>query len=258
MKRLLACLLVSFGLSQSGFAQTGCGEIQKAFDQINTVYRFGAASASSWATVQQIFGAPTQTTEVSGRVSTFIYAFRGCSLEFEIGSEGKIETKKFRLVASQSTPSGPVTSVQPLRAPAAATVNNTNQTEVAEAIKSLDATLQQLKTQISDLERVLRAMPVTQPQAVAVPPATGNAPNTATPIPADINRFVKTSGSSEQQVQTSPSAPSTAINPVVAENGSYKGEISEATGRPKDVYVNGYYRKDGTYVRGHYRSAPRK
>jgi hypothetical protein len=24
----------------------------------------------------------------------------------------------------------------------------------------------------------------------------------------------------------------------------------------KDVWVNGYYRSDGTYVRGHYRSAP--
>src|SRR5262249_52675871 len=84
MKRFLACFLLTFGLSQSGFAQTGCGEIQKAFDQITTVYRFGAASASSWATVQQIFGAPTETKEVSGRVSAFIYAFRGCSIEFEI------------------------------------------------------------------------------------------------------------------------------------------------------------------------------
>src|SRR5215831_10815425 len=195
MKRLLAFLLLSLGLSQTVFAQAGCGEIQKAFDQINTVYRFGAASASNWAAVQQIFGTPTETKEVSGRVSTFIYAFRGCSIEFEIGTEGKIETKKFRLEATQSTPIAPVTSVQPLRAPAAATVNNTNQNDVSQAIKSLDATLQQLKTQISDLEQVLRATPATQPQAVVVPPATGNAPYTATPIPADIDRLIKTSGS---------------------------------------------------------------
>jgi len=40
----------------------------------------------------------------------------------------------------------------------------------------------------------------------------------------------------------------------VAENGSYYGETSQQTGKPKTVYVNGYYRKDGTYVRGHYRS----
>ena len=43
-----------------------------------------------------------------------------------------------------------------------------------------------------------------------------------------------------------------------AENGSCYGDISPATGNPKTVYVNGYYRKDGTYVRGYYRSAPRK
>ena len=41
----------------------------------------------------------------------------------------------------------------------------------------------------------------------------------------------------------------------VAENGSYYGELN-ANGVPKTVHVNGYYRKDGTYVRGHYRSAP--
>jgi|GEM_PF-6393440 len=40
----------------------------------------------------------------------------------------------------------------------------------------------------------------------------------------------------------------------VAENGSYYGQISTATGKPKTTHVNGYYRKDGTYVRGHYRS----
>lgn len=43
-----------------------------------------------------------------------------------------------------------------------------------------------------------------------------------------------------------------------AENGSYYGQVSDSTGRPKTVYVNGYYRKDGTYVRSHYRSTPRR
>lgn len=43
-----------------------------------------------------------------------------------------------------------------------------------------------------------------------------------------------------------------------AENGSCYGDISVATGRPKTVHVGGYYRKDGTYVRGHYRSRPRR
>ena len=39
-----------------------------------------------------------------------------------------------------------------------------------------------------------------------------------------------------------------------AENGSCYGDISALTGRPKTVAVSGYYRKNGTYVRGHYRS----
>lgn len=45
--------------------------------------------------------------------------------------------------------------------------------------------------------------------------------------------------------------------PGIAENRSYYGEISPHTGRPKTIPVKGYYRKDGTYVRGHYRSKPR-
>ena len=48
------------------------------------------------------------------------------------------------------------------------------------------------------------------------------------------------------------------IVPRVTENNSYYGEISTNTGRPKTVYVRGYYRKDGTYVRSHYRSRPRR
>jgi hypothetical protein len=47
------------------------------------------------------------------------------------------------------------------------------------------------------------------------------------------------------------------FNPFVAENGSYRGELN-AYGAPKTVHVNGYFRRDGTYVRGHYRSPPRR
>lgn len=37
-------------------------------------------------------------------------------------------------------------------------------------------------------------------------------------------------------------------------NDSYYGEISERTHRPKTENIDGYYRQDGTYVKGHYRS----
>ena len=43
-----------------------------------------------------------------------------------------------------------------------------------------------------------------------------------------------------------------------AENGSCYGDISNITGMPKTQAINGYYRKDGTYVRGHYRSSGRR
>ncbi len=41
------------------------------------------------------------------------------------------------------------------------------------------------------------------------------------------------------------------------ENGSCYGDLSTLTGRPKTVQVDGYHRRDGTYVRGHYRSKPK-
>lgn len=71
-----------------------------------------------------------------------------------------------------------------------------------------------------------------------------------------------TNSSSSSAITSTPiysetQAPRASIPPV-AENGSYYGETSPATGRPKTVHVDGYYRKDGTYVRGHYRSAPRR
>jgi hypothetical protein len=45
--------------------------------------------------------------------------------------------------------------------------------------------------------------------------------------------------------------------PGCAENGSCYGDPNVA-GFPKTVFVNGYYRKDGTYVRSHYRSRPHR
>lgn len=52
-----------------------------------------------------------------------------------------------------------------------------------------------------------------------------------------------------------PKAVTTPVYGRVAENGSYYGQPN-VNGVPKTVAVGGYYRKDGTYVRGHYRSAP--
>lgn len=51
-----------------------------------------------------------------------------------------------------------------------------------------------------------------------------------------------------------PTVPNTGL---CAENGSCYGDLSVLTGRPKTVAVGGYFRKNGTYVRGHYRSKRR-
>ena len=50
-----------------------------------------------------------------------------------------------------------------------------------------------------------------------------------------------------------------AIPPTVgcAENGSCYGDTSAINGLPKTTQVDGYFRKDGTYVRGYYRSKGR-
>lgn len=60
----------------------------------------------------------------------------------------------------------------------------------------------------------------------------------------------------------SPSSSTRAFAPIdadqlqrYAENGSYFGQLNQ-NGVPKTVEVGGYYRTDGTYVRGHFRSPP--
>lgn len=87
------------------------------------------------------------------------------------------------------------------------------------------------------------------------PPAPASAAST-TSYPGTSPNVPSTDYSNTTSTTSSTTTP--AYKPRVAENGSYYGEISEKTGRPKTVYVRGYYRKDGTYVRSHYRSKPRK
>jgi hypothetical protein len=69
--------------------------------------------------------------------------------------------------------------------------------------------------------------------------------------------YVKSHFRSLPSSQVVSSEPALRYTPAVAENGSYYGEPNQY-GVPKTVHVGGYYRKDGTYVRGHYRSAPRR
>lgn len=45
--------------------------------------------------------------------------------------------------------------------------------------------------------------------------------------------------------------------PGIAENGDLFNRDNDGDGRIEPVYVEGYFRSDGTYVRGHYRAKPR-
>jgi hypothetical protein len=72
----------------------------------------------------------------------------------------------------------------------------------------------------------------------------------------DIKAAMRAAAKEVQATQVGASSHS-ARGPPCAENASCYGDPSELTGQPKTVQVHGYYRKDGTYVRGHYRSRPR-
>ena len=74
--------------------------------------------------------------------------------------------------------------------------------------------------------------------------------------PGASYRAVPSDGAATNITSTTSSAQTTKpISPYsCAENGSCYGDVSAATGREKTVPVQGYYRRDGTYVRGHYRS----
>lgn len=74
--------------------------------------------------------------------------------------------------------------------------------------------------------------------------------------PGASYRAVPSDGAATNIASTTSSSPaSKPISPYsCAENGSCYGDVSAATGRAKTVPVQGYYRQDGTYVRGHYRS----
>jgi len=77
-------------------------------------------------------------------------------------------------------------------------------------------------------------------------PITGRSPNTYS--------FVSNESSSDNPSPT----PAPPYGSGCAENGSCFGDVSNINGMPKTNHVSGYFRRDGTYVRGHYRSSGRR
>ena len=115
------------------------------------------------------------------------------------------------------------------------------------------------KCQGSICERVVPSSctPSSTSNAVVItsPPAASTL-GAATASNLPVSPFV--SGSTEV-VKSQDTLQSTPISGVgCAENGSCYGDISNINGMPKTNHVNGYFRRDGTYVRGHYRSSGRR
>jgi hypothetical protein len=88
------------------------------------------------------------------------------------------------------------------------------------------------------------------PSQVRVIPANGR---TSIEVIQDASQNV-TPTISQNDVTTQDAANQNVYASPCAENGSCYGDVSSVTGLPKTTHVNGYYRKNGTYVRGHYRS----
>ena len=223
----LIALLAS--LSAPVFAQPlTCSDVQSRLDGVSAS-GVQMSYDTSWNELERRFGTPSRATQDANGGNTLHYDFSGCSVEFRIGSEGKVTSKTFRFGAL---------NVEPTTASA---VGSSGQPDLASSVLVLQATIQQLDARIARLEKLLQASatPLTNPQGVPVPLLP------ASPAPTGLQT------SAAPQAAASP-----AVKPTCAENGSCYGDISTTTGRPKTVYVSGYYRKDGTYVRSHYRSAP--
>lgn len=88
------------------------------------------------------------------------------------------------------------------------------------------------------------------------PSQTGLRNSPATDSWAEFRQVSPAPKSTAAVTARAPPLPTTHTLPArTAENGSYYGQPN-TNGVPKTVYVDGYYRSDGTYVRGHYRSSP--
>lgn len=64
-------------------------------------------------------------------------------------------------------------------------------------------------------------------------------------------------GNNSQPAEPAPggAAPENSETPFFAEDGSYYGQPSEYPGQKKTVFIKGYYRPDGTYVKSHYQTS---
>lgn len=90
--------------------------------------------------------------------------------------------------------------------------------------------------------------------------AISDAPRSTDPVDSGLRETRtditgRSSGSVEPSAVSGPRTDTDNLRLRGAENGSYFGQLNPE-GRAKTVHVRGYYRRDGTYVRSHYRAPP--
>jgi hypothetical protein len=232
-----------FVMAAYGAPPSSCAEVQNAFNTVNATQ--GSAYQYSWTSLETLFGPPLTAEEdkpYKGVMQVSYAYLGGCSASFIIDGQGKVGSKSIKLTASAIAPrfaaASPATRLSPGTA------------DFAPYVASLQATAQQLQTQLDRLQEAigrLEKLPSAETSQAETPKAVW----TPVPLPSSAN----VAPAAPSVPLTSPLAV-TSTTPRVgcAENGSCYGDISGATGKPKTVQVNGYYRKDGTYVRGHVRS----
>lgn len=121
--------------------------------------------------------------------------------------------------------------------------------------------IEALEDRLSQLTEARSRLPIEEPQQADVTDASPAPRVFVTQSSPTKFAYVAPPGVTLQKAEIQaipPAAPTLhATTPPrrVAENGSYYGQRN-ANGVRKTVFVRGYYRQDGTYVRGHYRSAP--
>lgn len=114
-----------------------------------------------------------------------------------------------------------------------------NSPEIVGTAEDGDARFRSLFRSWTAVESMASANTVTTPTAPKV------APTYAAPAPPAY---------SPPAYLSPPPAPAAQHRYGCSESGSCYGDISPATGKPKTVYVPGYFKSNGKYVRGYYRS----
>jgi hypothetical protein len=222
-------------------------------------------------TMGQLDGGVVMSEPTQGRAWKWIGGFVALGLAYGIGYDGGYsEGRRTPVVDSASVIAAPAAEPSPLSPPAQ--VSDSVQAGPT-TLASIDAVDDQSADDAYSAPSLIGAAPIqssgklaayeARPQAPSAiieddPGDVVRAPGYGPIVPDEPGPPVATESplASEQVATVTPKS----VQPTYgcAENGTCYGDISAATGRPKTVAVQGYFRRDGTYVRGHYRSSPRR